>query len=96
MPPDPPKVQCAPPLLIHFRIASANVIMFMFHVFNIPEKLNQQFTFICAITGAIFMWVACFRMGAYKHDVVVVNKVGAYIHGVLILCGCLYHDFTVY
>ena len=28
MPPDPPKVQCGPPLLIHFRITSANVIMF--------------------------------------------------------------------
>ena len=28
-------------------------------------------------------------MGAYKCDVVVVIKMGAYIHGVLILCGCL-------
>ena len=28
-------------------------------------------------------------MGAYKRDVVVVIKMGAYIHGVLILCGCL-------
>ena len=32
---------------------------------------------------------AYFCMGAYKHDVVVVIKMGAYIHGVLILCGCL-------
>ena len=31
-------------------------------------------------------------MGAYKRDVVVVIKMGAYIHGVLIY----YPDFTVY
>ena len=30
-----------------------------------------------------------FCMGAYKHDVVVVIEIGAYIHG------CLYPDFTV-
>ena len=28
-------------------------------------------------------------MGAYKRDVVVVIEMGAYIHGMLILCGCL-------
>ena len=28
-------------------------------------------------------------MGAYKLDVVVVIKMGACIHGVVILCGCL-------
>ena len=28
-------------------------------------------------------------MGAYKRDVVVVIKIGAYIHGAPILCGCL-------
>ena len=27
-------------------------------------------------------------MDAYKHDVVVVIKMGAYFYGVLILCGC--------
>ena len=32
-------------------------------------------------------------MGAYKRDVVVVIKTGAYIHGVLILCGCLLSRF---
>ena len=32
-------------------------------------------------------------MGAYKSDVVVVIKMGAYIHGVLILCGCLLSRF---
>ena len=32
-------------------------------------------------SGCLFMWGTYFCMGAYKHD--------AYIHGVLILCGCL-------
>ena len=32
-------------------------------------------------------------MGAYKRDVVVVIKMGAYIHGVLILCECLLSRF---
>ena len=32
-------------------------------------------------------------MGAYKRDVVVVIKMGAYIQGVLILCGCLLSRF---
>ena len=36
---------------------------------------------------------AYFCMGAYKQDVVVVIKMGAYIHGVLILCGCLLSRF---
>ena len=39
------------------------------------------------------MWGAYFCMGAYKRDVVVVIKIGAYIHGVLILCGCLLSRF---
>ena len=38
---------------------------------------------------------AYFWMGAYKRDVVVVIKMGAYIHGVLILWGAYYPDFTV-
>ena len=42
-----------------------------------------------AQNGCLFMWDAYFCMGAYKHDVVVVIKMGAYIHRVLILCGCL-------
>ena len=41
-----------------------------------------------ARNGCLFMWGACFCMGAYKHDVVVI-KMGAYIHGVFTLCGCL-------
>ena len=32
------------------------------------------------------MWGAYFYMGANKHNVVVVIKMGAYIHGVSILC----------
>ena len=31
------------------------------------------------------------KVGAYKRDVVVVIKMGAYIHGVLILCGCRFY-----
>ena len=42
-----------------------------------------------ARNGCLFMWGAYFCMDAYKHDVVVVKKMGAYIHGMLILCGCL-------
>ena len=34
-----------------------------------------------------------FHMGAYKLDVVVVIKMGAFFHGVLILCGCLLSRF---
>ena len=36
---------------------------------------------------------AYFCMGAYKRDVVVVIKMGVYIHGVLILYGCLLSRF---
>ena len=39
------------------------------------------------------MWGAYFCMGAYERNVVVVIKMGAYIHGVLILCGCLLSQF---
>ena len=39
------------------------------------------------------MWGAYFCTGAYKRDVVVVIKTGAYIYGVLILCGCLLSQF---
>ena len=37
------------------------------------------------------MPISC--MGAYKDNVVVVIKMGAYIHGVLTLCGCLLSRF---
>ena len=32
-------------------------------------------------------------MGAYKRDIVVITTMGAYIHGVLIWCGCLLSRF---
>ena len=41
------------------------------------------------------MWGAYFCLGAYKCDVVVVIKMGACIHGVLILSGCLLFQFYV-
>ena len=41
------------------------------------------------------MWSAYFCMGAYKRNVAVVIKMGAYIHGVLIFYGCLLSHFMV-
>ena len=38
---------------------------------------------------------ACFCMGAYKRDVIVVIKMGAYINGCLFCVGAYYPDFTV-
>ena len=49
---------------------------------------NAKFTSICTVTGAFFVWVL-----NYKCNVFVVIKMGAYIHGVLILCGCLLSRF---
>ena len=40
----------------------------------------------CFIRGVYFC------MGAYKHDVVVVVEMGAYIYGMLIFHGCLLYD----
>ena len=39
------------------------------------------------------MWGAYFCPGAYKHDVVVLIKTGAYTHGLLIFYGCLLSRF---
>ena len=39
------------------------------------------------------MWDAYFCMGGYKRDMVVVIKMGAYIHRMLILCGYLLSRF---
>ena len=58
------------------------------------SKVESAIRFIpFACNGCLFMWGAYFCMGAYKRDVVVVIKMGAYIHGVLILCGCLLSRF---
>ena len=44
-----------------------------------------------------FLWGAHFCMGAYKNaDVVVVIKMGAYIHGCLFCVGAYHPDFTIY
>ena len=77
------------PFQLHFLHSTLHSLPLGFHT-NVRKSRISKFTSVCMVTRCLF------RMGAYKHDVVVVNKVGAYIHGVLILCGCLYHDFTVY
>ena len=50
----------------------------------------SNFTSVYTLTG--FMWGAYFCMGAYKRNVVVVIKIGAYIHGVLIFYGLVIAD----
>ena len=54
------------------------------------EKAESANSFQFAVP---FHVCAYFCMSAYKRDVVVVIKMGAYIHGVLILCGCLLSRF---
>ena len=49
------------------------------------EKPTQQIHFRLCGNGCLFLY-GCF-------DVVAVIKMGAYIHGVLILCGCLLSRF---
>ena len=58
------------------------------------EKAESANSLPFSRNGCLFMWGAYFYMGAYKHDVVAEIKMGAYIHGVLILCGCYYPNFT--
>ena len=48
---------------------------------------------VLGCNGCLFLRGAYFCMGAYKRDMVVVITIGAYIHGVLILCGCLLSRF---
>ena len=57
------------------------------------EKTESANSLPFAGNGCLFIWGAYFCMGAYKRDAVVVIKMGAYIHGVLILCGCLISQF---
>ena len=55
------------------------------------KKPNQQIDFcLQRHVGAYF------RMGAYKCNVVVVIKIGAYIHGFLFCVDAYYPDFTVF
>ena len=58
-------------------------------------NMNQQIHFHSCGNGWLFMWDAYFHMGAYKYNVVVVIKMGAYIHGCLFSIGAYYPDFTV-
>ena len=46
-----------------------------------------------AESANLLLLAVYFHMGSYKHDVVIVIKKGAYIYGVLILCGCLLSRF---
>ena len=48
------------------------------------EKAESANSLPFARNGCLFMWGAYFCMGAYKRDVVVVIKMGAYIHGCLL------------
>ena len=50
-------------------------------------------TFEKAKSANLLPFAVPFCMGAYKRKVVVVIKMGAYISGVLILCGCLLSRF---
>ena len=55
------------------------------------EKPYQQIHFRLHSNECLFMWGAYFCMGAYKHNVVVEIKIGAYIYswGVLFCVGSL-------
>ena len=53
------------------------------------QEALPTFTCVCVVTGAFSRGV----LGTYKRNVIVVIKMGAYIHGVLILCGCLLSRF---
>ena len=57
------------------------------------EKAESANSLPFARNGCLFMWGAYFCMGAYKRDVVVVIKMGAYIHGVLIIPILRYHIY---
>ena len=49
------------------------------------ENAKLEIQFCLHGNGCLFMWDAYFCMGAYKPYVVVVIKMGAYTHGVLII-----------
>ena len=57
------------------------------------KKAESANSLLFPRNGCLFMWGAYFCMGTYKRNVVVVIKMGAYIHGVLILYGCLLSQF---
>ena len=53
------------------------------------SKVESAIHFHLRRNGHLFVWGAYFCMDLYKRYVVVVIKIGAYIHGVLISCGCI-------
>ena len=59
------------------------------------KKPNQQIHFCLHNNGCLFMWGAYSCMGAYKRDVVVVIKMGVYIHRCLFCVGAYCPVFTV-
>ena len=59
------------------------------------EKAESANSLLFAWNGCFFMWSVYFCMDAYKRDVVVIIEMGAYIQGLLILCGAYYPNFMV-
>ena len=59
------------------------------------EKAESTNSLPFAWNGCLFMWGAYFWMAAYKRDMIVVIKMGAYIHRCLFCVGAYYPDFTV-
>ena len=59
----------------------------------ILEKPNHHFISICTVMGAFLCWVLIFVQVLINGDVVIVIKIGANIHGVLVFCGCLLSQF---
>ena len=53
------------------------------------EKAESANSLLFAQNGCLFIWVLVFVWVLINADVVVIIKMGAYIHGVLILCGFL-------
>ena len=52
----------------------------------IPLKSQiSNFTSVCMVMVPFYLGY----LGAYKHIMIVVIKIGAFIYGMLILCGCL-------
>ena len=67
---------------------------FGFYPISIPCIQSEKAESVNSLPFAVYFHMgAYFCMGAYKRNVVVVIKMGAYIHGVLILCGCLLSRF---
>ena len=72
--------------------------MVMLVGFNITERTIDRHALENDLLLFAQQWVpfhvgCLFCMGAYKCDAVVVIKMGAYIHGVLIFYGCLLPQF---